>query len=66
MAPETLSDGTAKNQVRRRLSGALAQLVHIRVQGVLLLQVGIALYAVLEEQPGKELDLRGGMVRGRT
>ena len=46
--------------MRHRLSGALARLAHIRVQDVLLLQVGLALYAVLEEQPGKELDLRGG------
>ena len=48
--------------MRHRLSGALAQLAHIRVQDVLLLQVGLALYAVLEEQPGEEFDLRGGMV----
>jgi len=57
VTPEALGKRAACYQVVGDFSGAGTELTSVSIQDVFLLQVVAALDAVLEEKPGKELDL---------
>ena len=61
VSPKALGKGAARDQVIRCLRGPIAELTCIRIHDVLL-QVTLALDALLDEKPGEEPDLWRGMV----